>query len=147
MKQFKLKEPFSDQEFDAYYQCRWEVLRKPWNQPKGSEKDEFEDEAYHLMAVNEKNQVCGIARMNIINDNTAQIRYMGVSSSYNGKGIGASLLHYLENLAKAKGIAKIMLQSREIAVQFYKKSGFEVVRKSHLLWGEIQHFEMEKSIN
>ena len=38
----KLRPPETAEEFDAYYNLRWMVLRAPWNQPTGSEKDEYE---------------------------------------------------------------------------------------------------------
>lgn len=43
----KICEP-SDENFEEYYYLRWKVLRKPWNQPIGSEKDELEKTAYIL---------------------------------------------------------------------------------------------------
>ena len=35
-------EPQTPKEFEAYYLLRYEVLRKPWKQPFGSEKDDME---------------------------------------------------------------------------------------------------------
>ena len=32
------------------YEVRWEVLRKPWNQPKGSETDDMESTAHTIIA-------------------------------------------------------------------------------------------------
>ena len=45
----EIREP-KKEEFDSYYIFRWELLRKPWAQSKGSEKDDFEDIAYHIIA-------------------------------------------------------------------------------------------------
>ena len=146
MNKTKLTEPISDLEFEAYYHCRWEVLRKPWGQPKGSEKAPDDEESEHVMAVDNYDHVCGVARLTVLDKTTAQIRFMGVKDQNTGKGIGASLLNYLENLAKAKGAKKIMLHAREIALPFYRKLGYSTIEKSHLLWNEIQHFKMEKVI-
>ena len=38
--------PQSAEEFAAYYELRWRVLREPWSLPRGSERDELEGSAY-----------------------------------------------------------------------------------------------------
>ena len=35
-------QPKSPEDFKKYYNLRYEVLRKPWNQPIGSERDRKE---------------------------------------------------------------------------------------------------------
>ena len=36
---YHLRVPETAEELDAYYQFRWEMLRKPLHQPMGSERD------------------------------------------------------------------------------------------------------------
>jgi hypothetical protein len=51
-----------EDEFSQYYRVRWQTLRAPWGETEGSEKDERENETYHLAAfIN--NQVVGVARI------------------------------------------------------------------------------------
>jgi predicted GNAT family N-acyltransferase len=38
----------------------------------------------------------------------------------------------------------VILHAREMAVPFYERMGFQVTEKSHLLFGEIQHYLMQK---
>jgi hypothetical protein len=38
------------------------------------------------------------------------------------------------------------LQAREKAIPFYERLGYKVVEKTHLLFGEIQHYKMRKEI-
>jgi ribosomal protein S18 acetylase RimI-like enzyme len=38
------------------------------------------------------------------------------------------------------------LHAREIAIGFYQKLGYQMIEKSHLLFGEIQHYLMEKTL-
>jgi len=33
--------PLSKEDFELMYNLRWKILRKPWHQPKGSEKDDI----------------------------------------------------------------------------------------------------------
>ena len=47
-------EPKSSEEFRKYYNLRYEILRKPWGQPKGSERDDGEDMSSHRMIIDEK---------------------------------------------------------------------------------------------
>ncbi len=143
---FKLIEPKTIIELEKYYQIRWEVLRKQWNRPKGSEKDEGEENAIHAMIVNEKEEVIAVCRLQFVDKTTGQIRSMGVKEECRSKGFGTVIISYLENSAKVNGLNKIFLDARENAVAFYKKMGYEAKEKSYLLFGEIQHYRMEKEI-
>jgi N-acetylglutamate synthase-like GNAT family acetyltransferase len=71
---------------------------------------------------------------------------MAVVDQFQGKGIGKQLLAYIEHLAKTKGMKQIFLQARHNAVPFYKSAGYEIIEETFLLFGEIQHFSMEKQL-
>jgi ribosomal protein S18 acetylase RimI-like enzyme len=53
---------------------------------------------------------------------------------------------FAEEISKNRGDKKIILHAREIALGFYEKLGYQLIEKSHLLFGEIQHYLMEKNI-
>ena len=139
-----IKEPQNPKEFEAYYLLRYAVLRKPWDQPVGSEKDANEDTSIHIMACDENNHVLGVCRVQFNSETEAQLRFMAVKENTQGLGIGRKLIEYAESKAKAKGSVTMILQSREIAVDFYKKCGYVVVEKSFLMWDLIQHYLMKK---
>ena len=40
---YKILTPTTKAELDEYYECRWRLLREPWNESKGTERDEIED--------------------------------------------------------------------------------------------------------
>jgi predicted GNAT family N-acyltransferase len=142
----KIIEPQTDQQFEAYYLLRFEVLRKPWDQPRGSEKDSQENECIHFMAVNRADEVLGVCRLQFNSAEEAQLRYMGVKENTQGIGLGKMLISHAETIASRKGAKYMILQAREIAVPFYKKCGYEIVEKSFLMWDEIQHYLMRKEI-
>jgi predicted GNAT family N-acyltransferase len=142
----RLQEPVSTEDFEKYYQLRWEVLRKPWNQPRGSEKDENENSSIHIMALDDAGECVGVSRLQFNSPGEAQVRFMGVRDDQQGKGVGKKLMQYLEEKAKVKGAKKVMLHSREIAVDFYLSIGYVMMEKSYLMWGLIQHYRMEKEI-
>lgn len=143
----KIISPSNKEEFEKYYQLRWEVLRAPWGKPKGSEKDDFENTSTHALMLDENNNAVAVCRLNSTdNKQIGQVRFMGVSSTAQGKGYGAKIMDYIEQEAKKQGMNKIILHARENALEFYKRCGYTVVEKSYLMWDEIQHYLMEKGI-
>ena len=143
----KIIEPNSSAEFEQYYNLRYEVLRRPWLQPKGSEKDDGEKSSIHRMIIDESNgKAVAVGRLQFNTSEEAQIRYMAVSDNYQLKGYGNLIVKTLEDIALNKGIRNIILQARENALKFYWKNGYEIIEKSYLLFGEIQHWLMVKKI-
>ena len=98
------------------------------------------------MACDKENTVLGVCRLQLNSPEEAQLRFMAVKENTQGLGIGKKLIAFAELEANEKGASKIILQSREIAVEFYKKCGYTVVKKSFLMWEEIQHYLMEKKL-
>ena len=141
-------EPNTSDEFKIYYNLRYEVLRKPWFQPKGSERDDDEETSLHRMIIDEPNgKAVAVGRLQFNTIEEAQIRYMAVSDDYQGKGYGRKMVKALDNIAREKGSRKIILQSRGNAVKFYEKNGYKIIEKSYLLFDEIQHWLMEKELS
>ena len=143
---FKVVEPKSPKEFKSYFQLRWEVLRKPWGQPKGSEQDESDSTAIHRMVLDQKGCIIGVGMLIFNSDQEAQIRFMAVSQNYQGMKVGTILIECLESIARERKRSFIFLQSRQSALEFYKKNGFNLVKKTYLLFDEIQHFLMNKAL-
>jgi N-acetylglutamate synthase-like GNAT family acetyltransferase len=75
-----------------------------------------------------------------------QIRFMAVEDGQQGKGLGKKIVEFLEIKAKELQLTKIELQARENAVKFYESMGYTIKERSFLLWGQIQHYLMEKTI-
>jgi len=140
-----IKQPQTKEEFAKYYHLRWKLLRKPWNQPEGSEKDELEDSAFHIMVCENDGTVVGVGRLHFNSEDESQIRYMAVEESYRGRGIGKIVLSKLEEAAKRAGAVRIVLNARETAVKFYEKAGYQVIKPAHTLFGSIKHFKMRKN--
>jgi len=139
-----ITEPSSEKDFELYYDLRWRILRKPWNQQKGSERDELEDKSIHVMICNEDRIPVGVGRAHFNSDEEAQIRFMAVEEEWQGKGIGRMILSYLEKKIKANGGKFIILNARDIAIKFYKKHGYEIVKEAHTLFDIIPHYKMRK---
>ena len=141
-----IRSPQDAAEWEAYYDLRYRVLRAPWGQAKGSEQTPDEAQHQHFAYFDDTHKLHGVGRMDQVDAQTAQIRFMAVAESQQGKGIGKALIEEIESVSKEKGIQKIILHAREIALPFYQKLGYHLVEKSHLLFGEIQHFLMQKKL-
>ncbi len=139
----KLIEPTTAEEFEKYFELRWKILRKPWNQPRGSEQDSHEKNAYHIMAVTNE-QTIGVARLEFVQPHSAQLRYMAVDDLYQGQGTGHCILKHIEEYARQNHIHILFLNSRENSTGFYQKMGYKKAEKTHVLFGCIQHFRMVK---
>ena len=140
-----IKIPSTSTEWEKYYNLRFTILREPWGQLKGSEVLDDEDQADHVMVVDdETTEIVGVARMQTNSPTQGQVRCVAVSPLVRGKGIGKLLMRYLENLAQQKGFTEIVLDARENAVKFYVSIGYEILEESYLLFGEIQHWKMRK---
>ena len=142
-----IRTPATESEFEAYYALRWRILRAPWNQPPGSEKDEFDGEAIHLAAWDDAGRLVGVGRLHRVVGHCGQIRYMAVDPEQRSHGVGRAILHQLERHATESGIQEIKLNSRQDAVPFYEKNGYQVLRPTHTLFGAIPHFEMWKRLS
>ena len=140
-------EPKSSEEFRKYYNLRYEILRKPWGQPYGSERDEGETTSIHRMIIDDKTgKVLAVGRLQFNSIDEAQIRYMAVLDEFQGQGLGSQIISELEDVARENGNKWMILSARGNAIQFYKNNGYEIVRKTHLLFGEIQHWLMQKEL-
>ena len=139
--------PITTEEFRKYYSLRYEILRKPWGQPLGSERDDGEETSIHRMIINKlTGKTLAVGRLQFNSKDEAQIRYMAVVDDLQGKGLGNQIISALEDVARGKGVQRIILSARKNALQFYKNNGYEIVKKTHLLFGEIQHWLMKKEL-
>lgn len=140
-----IKQPEFEDEFAQYYNLRYRLLRQPWGEAEGTEKDEIEDDCFHIIAKTD-DRVIGVGRLQFNSNTEAQIRYMAVETAHEKKGIGNQIVDALENHARNQNMRSVILDAREPAVGFYEKSGYRVIEKSYLLFGSIQHYRMRKEL-
>lgn len=121
---WQLCAPETPAQWQAYFQLRYQVLREPWGQPIGSERDDLEADAFHQMIVSDSQQVLAVGRLHLLADGRAQVRYMAVSPEAQGQGLGAVVLTALERHADRVGASAIVLHARDNAFGFYRKLGY-----------------------
>ncbi len=150
MPSFPVRPPRTPAEWDAYYQLRYTVLRQPWQQPPGSERVPADDEpgtAHALLLADETSprpEALAVGMLQPTSAQQGQVRFMAVAPQAAGTGLGRQMMDALETQAQAMGLTEIVLHSRETAVPFYERLGYEVVEPSHTLYGVIPHFLMRK---
>ena len=140
-----IRQPQSSQEWDQYYEFRWQMLRQPWQQPRGSEKDELEKHSIHRFVISD-NKVIAVGRLHFTDDTQAQIRYMAVAKEYQRQGLGKLILNSLEQAARGKDIKTLSLNARESAVTFYQSCHYQLAEQTHTLYNSIKHYRMHKSL-
>ena len=140
----KVIEPSTADEYQRYYTLRWKILRAPWNQPRGSEQDELESSSSHFMAIDNRQIITGVGRLQFNTISEAQIRYMAVAIEQQRQGTGTLLLKALEDKAVELGAARIVLDAREQALGFYRKQGYTLEGPGHVLFNTIPHVKMRK---
>ncbi len=141
-----LRAPENADEFAQYYQLRWQILRKPWQQAHGSEQDEREQQSIHRMIIDDKGEVLAVGRLEQSSPYQGQIRYMAVCEALQGQGLGQQIITELELQASKLGMTEIVLNAREDAVRFYQKLSYQQQEVSHVLFNEVTHYRMTKKL-
>ena len=137
--------PLSEEDYDLMYNLRWKVLRKPWQQPKGSEKDDIENESYPFIVIF-NGIVVATARLHKNNEGEGQIRYLAVERDFRNQRIGSKLIRYIEGFATCLRIRKIVLNARKTAKEFFEKLDYKIIGEGPLLFDEIEHLIMQKEL-
>ncbi|WDE04756.1 argininosuccinate lyase [Thalassomonas viridans] len=75
-------------------------------------------------------QVCGCAALYIYSTGLAEVRSLGVSINYQGKGYGKALVEHLLERAKNLALSKLLVLTRK--PEFFARLGFEPGNKEHL---------------
>jgi len=136
--------PEKQEEFNQYYYFRWEYLRKPLDKQLGTERDDIEDLSIHRIVLNETKKIIAVGRVHHNDSIESQIRYFAVDKNYRRQGVGSYLMQDLENIALRENRQIMMLNARENALFFYESLGYAISKKTNLLFGKIQHYEMKK---
>ena len=142
----QLRAPSTEDEFDHYFDLRWRVLRAPWQQPRGSERDDRENDSCHLGLWRANGRPVAVGRVHLATPMEAQVRYMAVEPDFGGRGCGGRILAGLENAARDLGATAVVLNAREGARRFYERHGYAVVGPAATMFGEIAHVRMRKRI-
>ena len=96
-----------------------------WHEPYMSEQElvnEFND-GIHMFGYNQNNRLVGVMGFQKLN-NVTLIRHAYTLTSYQGTGIGTSLLQYLLEINQSNCLLVGTWKNATWAIQFYQKFGF-----------------------
>jgi N-acetylglutamate synthase-like GNAT family acetyltransferase len=141
----EIRSPKTENEWKSYYDLRFRVLREPLNQVRGSEKNDGDETGIHF-ALFENGIILAIARLDLMENQIAQVRFVAVEFDLQGKGYGKKIMLATESKSKELGIEKIILHARDYAVEFYLNLGYKLIEPSYKLFDVLQHFLMEKDL-
>jgi predicted GNAT family N-acyltransferase len=65
-----------------------------------------------------------------LDDTTVKIRQMAVDVHHQGTGLGITLLHYAEAIARNQFYKTVELHARETAIGFYERAGYRTIGES-----------------
>ena len=145
---YHLRVPQTAEELESYYQFRWEMLRKPLHQPKGSERDAWDAMAHHQMVVDEEGNLVAVGRLYINAENEASIRFMAVHPSVQDKGLGTLMAMTLESVARQEGVKRVTCSAREDAVECgqLQQAWYQHIPLSEKMGVRIQQYTGQKFI-
>ena len=134
----------STKEYHQMVDLRNEILRKPLGLTlKKEELDKEKDDI--LIGAFEEDKMLGCCLLTRVDDNNVRLRQMAVQNNLQGKGIGASMLNFAENVARDAGYKNMVMHARKTAIHFYEKLGYKICSEE---FEEITipHYLMEKKL-
>lgn len=140
-----IRTPETEKEWEDYFDLRYRVLRKPLNQPIGSERNEGDATGIHF-ALFDNGKIRAIARLDQSGEKTSQVRFVAVETDQQGSGFGRMIMEAAEEQAKKDGAVKMILHARDYAVDFYLKLNYTLLEPSYKLFDVLQHYLMEKKL-
>ena len=131
-------------EYRQMVDLRNEILRKPLGLSfKKEELDKEKDDI--LIGAFEEDKMLGCCLLTRVDDNRVRLRQMAVQNNLQGKGIGASMLNFAENIARDAGYKNVVMHARKTALHFYEKLGYKIT-SDEFEEITIPHYLMEKKL-
>ena len=132
-------------EYKQMIDLRYEILRKPLHLTFKPEELEREKNDILICAFEEE-KILGCCLLTRINGNAVRLRQMAVQNNLQGKGIGASMMQFAENVARDAGYKELIMHARKTAIGFYEKLGYKISGEEFIEIS-IPHYVMVKKLN
>jgi predicted GNAT family N-acyltransferase len=131
-------------EYKQMVKLRDEILRKPlglsFNEDElAKEKDDI------LLGAFDDDKILGCCLLTKLDDKTLKLRQMAVQNNLQGKGIGASIMSFAENIAMDKGYKSLVMHARNTAIGFYERLGYKV-KGDEFIEVNVPHHVMAKRL-
>lgn len=120
---------------------RQRVFVEEQHVPESLEWDADDAEAQHFLALNDKGEAVGCARL-LANGRCGR---MAVLANWRGRGVGRALLEAVLAAARARGLRSVSISAQNHARGFYQRFGFETKGEEYMEAG-IVHLSMHKNL-
>ena len=131
-------------EYQQMLNLRYEILRKPLGLQFDPQELEGEKNAI-LIAAFEEEKMLGCCFLIPIDSETVKLRQIAVQNNLQGKGIGASLMNFAENIARDRGYKTMLMHARKSTAHFFEKQGYKI-EGDDFIQLTIPHLVMKKRL-
>ncbi len=132
-------------EYKKMVDLRNDILRKPLHLKFDATELEKEKNDI-LIGAFEEEKILGCCLLTKVDKECVRLRQMAVQNNLQGKGIGASMMHFAENVARDAGYKRLIMHARKTATGFYEKLGYKV-SGNEFMEISIPHIIMVKKLN
>lgn len=131
-------------EYRQMINLRYEILRKPLGLQFTEEELDREKEDI-LIGAFDDDRILACCLLTRLDPSTVKLRQMAVENSQQGKGIGATMMNFAENVARDRGYKVMAMHARKTATGFYEKLGYRV-EGDEFQEVTIPHYLMKKKL-
>jgi len=131
-------------EYAKMVQLRNEILRKPLGL-QFSDDELAKEENDILIGAFDDDDILACCMLTKESKEKVRLRQMAVLNNLQGKGIGATMMNFAENVARDRGFQVMSMHARKSAVGFYEKLGYKI-SSDEFTEVTIPHFEMQKKL-
>jgi len=153
--EIEIREPRDEHELEAYFQLRYEQLRKPQGLAPGSERrGEIEAGSTHLIAIAD-GRIIGATAMivGMRRDSESGQRHIfvhwrniAIAREVQRSGIGSAMYAEVERRARGLGAKEIIANARDDKLAFFESLGFRTTGPGETVVG-IPHTAIVKELS
>ena len=133
------------QQAGAYY-VRIQGMAKQHNITLRREFDEFDTPDTKYIVLCDGTFPVATCRICLQNEGAAMIGRVVVLPEFRGKGLGRRVVEEAETWLRELGVARVVIESRDVAVGFYEKLGYTVADPRIIHGDTFNCIRMEKSL-
>ena len=142
-----IQSPKTRDDFKNYYGLRYRVLREPWAQSRGTEKDDYEPISHHFMAVDDETcDVVGVVKMFEREPGIGWLSHLAVHEKYQRQGIGRQLVQVVEDDARQQGFTILGTMARLTTTEYFEQLGYRITGIPAPYFSTTQVVWMEKTL-
>jgi predicted GNAT family N-acyltransferase len=136
---------YGGEEYRLLLAMRDRLLRAPLGLTWSQADLEGESEQLHFGLFDESDTLIACVVIKLLDSETAKLRQMAVDEPHRGAGVGRRLVQGVEEILRQKGVRRIEMDARKLAVGFYRKLGYQI-EGDEFTQVTIPHFRMSRAI-